>query len=47
MGGCCEPSGYDDLFGARFSRHLAKRYRKRGLDRTAGRIVEFHTGLGV
>ena len=47
MGGCCEPSGYDDLFGARFSRHLAKRYRKRGLDRTAGRIVEFLTAQSV
>jgi magnesium-protoporphyrin O-methyltransferase len=47
MGGCCEPSGYDDLFGARFSRHLAKRYRRRGLDRTASRIVEFIAAEGV
>jgi magnesium-protoporphyrin O-methyltransferase len=47
MGGCCEPSGYDDLFGARFSRHLRRRYRKRGLDRTASRIVDFLADQGV
>ena len=47
MGGCCEPRGYDELFGARFSRHLARRYRKRGLDRTASRMVEFLTEQGV
>lgn len=47
MGGCCEPEGYDDLFGARFSRHLAKRYRKRGLDKTASRMVTFLTDQGI
>jgi 16S rRNA G966 N2-methylase RsmD len=47
MGGCCEPQGYDDLFGARFSRHLARRYRKRGLDKTAGRMVAFLAERGV
>jgi 2-polyprenyl-3-methyl-5-hydroxy-6-metoxy-1,4-benzoquinol methylase len=47
MGSCCEPSGYRDMFGARFSRHLARRYRKRGLDKTASRIVAFLTGRGV
>jgi len=41
MGGCCDPAGYDDLFGARYSRHLARRYRRRGLDRTATRMVAF------
>jgi magnesium-protoporphyrin O-methyltransferase len=44
---CCEPRGYDELFGARFSRHLARRYRKRGLDRTASRMVEFLTRQGI
>jgi magnesium-protoporphyrin O-methyltransferase len=47
MSGCCEPRGYDDVFGARFSRHLARRYRKRGLDRTAARMVGFLTEHGV
>jgi magnesium-protoporphyrin O-methyltransferase len=47
MGGCCEPQGHDDMFGARFSRHLAKRYRKRGLDKTATRIVSFLAEQGV
>ena len=44
---CCEPRGYDRMFGARFSRHLARRYRRRGLDRTAARMVEFLTAHGV
>ena len=47
MGGCCEPDGYGDLFSARFSRHLAKRYRKRGLDKTAARMVAFLTEHGI
>ena len=47
MGGCCEPKGYDDMFGARFSGHLARRYRKRGLDRTAARMVAFLAEQGV
>ena len=47
MSGCCEPDGYSDLFGARFSRHLAKRYRKRGLDKTAARMVAFLTDHGI
>ena len=41
MGGCCEPAGYDDLFGAKFSRRLTRQYRRRGLDRTARRMVAF------
>lgn len=47
MGDCCEPPGYGDLFGARFAGHLAKRYRKRGLDRTATRMVAFLTEQGI
>ena len=47
MGGCCEPPGYADLFGARFSRHLARRYRRRGLDRTASRMVGFLERQGL
>jgi 16S rRNA G966 N2-methylase RsmD len=47
MGGCCEPGGYDGMFGTGFSRHLARRYRRRGLDRTATRMVEFLGEHGV
>ena len=47
MSGCCEPGEYDTLFGSRFSRHLARRYRRRGLDRTASRMVEFLSEHGV
>jgi 2-polyprenyl-3-methyl-5-hydroxy-6-metoxy-1,4-benzoquinol methylase len=35
------------MFGARFSHHLARRYRKRGLDKTAARMVAFLEGQGV
>jgi magnesium-protoporphyrin O-methyltransferase len=47
MSGCCEPRGYADLFGAAFSRRLARRYRRRGLDKTARRMVGFLTEQGV
>lgn len=35
------------MFGPRFARHLVRRYRKRGLDKTAARIVEYVTSHGV
>ena len=35
------------MFGPRFARHLTSRYRKRGLDKTAARIVELVTSHGV
>jgi hypothetical protein len=41
MASCCDPRGCDAFFGERFARRAAARYRKRGLDRTARRIVEF------
>ena len=47
MASCCEPPGYSDLFGARFSRRLARRYRRKGLDRTAARMVAFLEGQDV
>ena len=40
VAGCCNPRGCDKLFTPRFARRMAKRYRKRGLDRTARRMVE-------
>jgi 2-polyprenyl-3-methyl-5-hydroxy-6-metoxy-1,4-benzoquinol methylase len=35
------------MFGPRFARHLASRYRKRGLDKTAARIVGYLADRGV
>jgi cyclopropane fatty-acyl-phospholipid synthase-like methyltransferase len=39
--------GCDDFFGRGFASRVAKRYRKRGLDRTASRIVAFLEREGV
>jgi magnesium-protoporphyrin O-methyltransferase len=38
---CCTPHGCDELFGERFARRTAKRYRERGLDETASDLHEF------
>jgi magnesium-protoporphyrin O-methyltransferase len=47
MSGCCDPRGCNTVFGAGFSRRLAARYRKRGLDRTATRIAELVSRFGI
>jgi SAM-dependent methyltransferase len=47
MGRCCDPRGCDGFFTARFARRVARRYRKRGLDRTARRMVAFLEQRGV
>ena len=47
MPGCCDPNGYDAIFGARFARRVAHKYRKRGLDRTSRRIVDFLLERGI
>ncbi|WP_222267321.1 methyltransferase domain-containing protein [Modestobacter marinus] len=39
MAGCCDPRGCDRVFGDRFARRRAARYRRKGLDRTARRMV--------
>jgi 2-polyprenyl-3-methyl-5-hydroxy-6-metoxy-1,4-benzoquinol methylase len=44
---CCNPRGCDRMFTDRFARRTAKRYRKRGLDRTARRIVELIEQQGL
>jgi 2-polyprenyl-3-methyl-5-hydroxy-6-metoxy-1,4-benzoquinol methylase len=44
---CCPPKGYDKLFGERAARRDAKRYRRKGLDETAERMVEFLRSRGV
>jgi magnesium-protoporphyrin O-methyltransferase len=47
MAGCCDPRGCDDFFGRRFARRMARRYRKRGPDRPARRMVEFLEREGI
>lgn len=47
MAGCCDSRGCDAMFGARFAKRMAARYRKRGLDPTARAIVELVTQGGV
>jgi 2-polyprenyl-3-methyl-5-hydroxy-6-metoxy-1,4-benzoquinol methylase len=44
---CCDPQGYRKVFGPRFARHVAARYRRRGLDRTATRMVSYLAERGV
>jgi 2-polyprenyl-3-methyl-5-hydroxy-6-metoxy-1,4-benzoquinol methylase len=47
MSGCCDPRGCNELFGPRFARHVASRYRKRGLDKTAARMVTYLVDRGI
>src|SRR4051812_2907874 len=47
MPNCCDPRGCDAFFGERFARRVAKRYRARGLDRTARHIVDFLAERGI
>ncbi|MGY1833239.1 class I SAM-dependent methyltransferase [Geodermatophilus sp. SYSU D01180] len=47
MGGCCDPRGCERVFDDRFARRMSTRYREKGLDRTARRMVEVLTGRGV
>lgn len=47
MTGCCDPRGCDGMFGPGYARHLAARYRRRGLDRTAQRIVDHLAERGL
>jgi 2-polyprenyl-3-methyl-5-hydroxy-6-metoxy-1,4-benzoquinol methylase len=44
---CCDPRGCDRFFGDRFARSVARRYRKRGLDKTSQRMVDFLTREGI
>lgn len=47
MAGCCDPRGCDRMFGDRFAKRMAARYRRRGLDRTARRMVDLLAADGV
>jgi len=44
---CCNPRGCDRFFTPRFARRVATRYRKKGLDETARRMVEFLELRGI
>jgi hypothetical protein len=44
---CCNSRGCDKFFTPRFARRTAKRYRKKGLDSTAQRMVEFLESRGI
>ena len=46
MSACCS-SGYERFFGPRLARRDARRYRKRGLDDTAQRLVDELSARGV
>jgi 2-polyprenyl-3-methyl-5-hydroxy-6-metoxy-1,4-benzoquinol methylase len=44
---CCPPKGYTKLFSKRAARRDAKRYRRGGLDDTAGQMVAFLRERGL
>lgn len=47
MAGCCSGSGYGAVFDERQARRDARRYRRRGLDRTGRRIVAYLRAGGL
>ena len=47
MAGCCNSRGCEWFFSPSFARRVAKRYRKRGLDKPSQQIVEFIQSRGV
>lgn len=47
MPSCCNPRGCDGFFTARMAKRAADRYRKKGLDKTAKRMVAFLEGQGI
>ena len=47
MASCCDSRGCDQFFSPRFARRVAKRYRKRGLDKTSRQMVEFLAARGI
>jgi magnesium-protoporphyrin O-methyltransferase len=47
MGECCGQAGYQAVFGERFARWVARKYRKHGLDPTQRLMVSFLTDRGI
>jgi 2-polyprenyl-3-methyl-5-hydroxy-6-metoxy-1,4-benzoquinol methylase len=47
VAGCCDPRRYEDVFGERFARKVARHYRRKGLGRTERRMLAFLEGQGL
>jgi 2-polyprenyl-3-methyl-5-hydroxy-6-metoxy-1,4-benzoquinol methylase len=47
MAGCCNSRGCDGFFTRRVARRAAQRYREKGIDRTARRMLAFLERAGV
>jgi magnesium-protoporphyrin O-methyltransferase len=47
MAGCCDPSGYRQVFNKREARRAARAYRRRGLDSTARPMVAALEAKGI
>jgi SAM-dependent methyltransferase len=47
MSGCCNARGCDEFFSGRVARRAARKYRKKGLDETARRMVDFLSSRGI
>ena len=44
---CCDRDAYEEVFGDRFARRVARRCGRRGLDRTRQQVVDFLTARGI
>jgi 2-polyprenyl-3-methyl-5-hydroxy-6-metoxy-1,4-benzoquinol methylase len=44
---CCDSRGCDQFFNPRFAHRVAARYRKRGVDKTARRMIAFLEQRGI
>jgi 2-polyprenyl-3-methyl-5-hydroxy-6-metoxy-1,4-benzoquinol methylase len=47
LASCCNPRGCDSFFTARLARRAAQRYRKKGIDKTAQRMLAFLEQRGI
>src|SRR5829696_4464057 len=47
MSGCCDSRRCNEMFEPRFARHLASRYRRRGLNKTPARMVAYLADRGA
>jgi 2-polyprenyl-3-methyl-5-hydroxy-6-metoxy-1,4-benzoquinol methylase len=47
MTSCCNPRGCDGFFTPRLARRAAQRYRERGVDKTASRMLAFLEQQGI
>ncbi len=47
MGDCCDRDGYDAVFGDRFVKKVARRYRRRGLTKTSSLMVDYLCAKGI